>query len=349
LSKGVELCVIESTANYHMLFYDVVSLAMPVTVVNPTLVSAIFKFYGKSDAGDAAFLSQLAAMFEITPSNIPNKMQRNLRVRWKLHDHARLEAVRITGRLRQFLASEGVPIFNAIGMRTRRGIAALMAMSEGGDCDAVLATLRTRDPEKIERFKELLAGLPLTKPVQWYMQAWVPHLDQLMKQQDKAMELILQGVEEYELERHVQIVESIPALTRKFAVRYIAELGDARRYHSKEAFAKACGVAPGVGFSAGKMVVQGKAVHGNRRVLRHMMQCAKAWVIREHKRDGLWWWYQGKLKSRGYMKATHALANRLGNIVWVCITKDELYRPLPVRKYTLSREVGDETDRSSGS
>jgi transposase len=53
-SQHVELVVIESTANYHLLYYDTLrEQGINIAVINPVVVKSLLRVEGKSDKGDA--------------------------------------------------------------------------------------------------------------------------------------------------------------------------------------------------------------------------------------------------------------------------------------------------------
>ncbi len=57
-SHQVEFVVIESTANYHLLYYDVLlQQGINIAVINPLVVKSLLRVEGKSDKGDAMTLA----------------------------------------------------------------------------------------------------------------------------------------------------------------------------------------------------------------------------------------------------------------------------------------------------
>jgi transposase len=75
-SHQVELVVIESTANYHLLYYDTLREAgINIVVINPIVVKSLLRVEGKSDKGDAMTLARLAASFDLKTSNMPDSQQ----------------------------------------------------------------------------------------------------------------------------------------------------------------------------------------------------------------------------------------------------------------------------------
>lgn len=53
-SQQVELVIIESTANYHLLYYDTLRQeGINIAVINPIVVKSLLRVEGKSDKGNA--------------------------------------------------------------------------------------------------------------------------------------------------------------------------------------------------------------------------------------------------------------------------------------------------------
>jgi hypothetical protein len=73
LEQRVEFVVIESTANYHLLYYDTFrEQGINISVINPIVVKSLLRVEGKSDKGDAMTLARLAASFDLKTSNMPD-------------------------------------------------------------------------------------------------------------------------------------------------------------------------------------------------------------------------------------------------------------------------------------
>jgi transposase len=77
-SHAVELVIIESTANYHMLYYDTLrEEGVIIAVFSPIVVKALLRVEGKSDKGDTKTLARLAANFDLKTSNMPDGSKGN--------------------------------------------------------------------------------------------------------------------------------------------------------------------------------------------------------------------------------------------------------------------------------
>jgi len=62
----VEVVVLESTATYHILYFEEFRRAgLDVIIVNPMMVKALLKVEGKSDKADSQTLAKLVANFPL--------------------------------------------------------------------------------------------------------------------------------------------------------------------------------------------------------------------------------------------------------------------------------------------
>ncbi len=104
-SQNVEFVIIESTANYHLLYYDTFrEQGVNIAVINPFVVKSLLRVEGKSDKGDAMTLARLAASFDLKTSNIPDSQQRELRLLYKRIDAWKAQRTQITNRMNSILA-----------------------------------------------------------------------------------------------------------------------------------------------------------------------------------------------------------------------------------------------------
>ena len=128
-----------------------------------------------------------------------------------------------------------------------------------------------------------------------------------------------------DLTSQVDLMCTVPGVTKMLALRIIAEMGANyhQRYFSAEAFAKAIGVVPSNEVSAGKLLKR-KASHGNKRVKFHLLSASKAFAI--HGRGPLRDWFDAYRARSTYLKATSALACRIAEALWWVMVRNEPYR-----------------------
>jgi hypothetical protein len=146
------------------------------------------------------------------------------------------------------------------------------------------------------------------------------------------------------LNEQVDLMCTVPYVTKLLALRIIAEMGENyhQRYYSAAAFAKAIGVVPSNEVSGGKLLKR-KASHGNKRVKFHLLQTAKVFAM--HGKGHLREWYNSYRGRTTYLKAISALARRMAEGLWWVLVRNEPYRYWkgePARTGSQLIEVGDQ-------
>lgn len=322
-SHQVELVVIESTANYHLLYYDVFrEQGLHVTVINPIVVKSLLRVEGKSDKGDAMTLARLAASFDLKTSNMPDAQQRELRLAFKRLDVWKAQRTQATNRANSVLTGYGFTVFRLIPINSPTGLRILQAILDHRS-PAEIALLHPRKAKQPEIEKCAAVELPA------YLDSYLTEVlndVQLLNQRSVAGEMaLLDMIGSCQLDEQVQMMTTVPAVTRMLALRIIAEMGANfhQRYHSAEAFARAIGVVPSNEVSGGKLLKR-RATHGNARVKFHLLAAAKSFAIHGH--GPLKAWFDEYRRRAHYMKATSALARRIAEALWWVLSRDQPYR-----------------------
>jgi transposase len=322
-SHQVELVVIESTANYHLLYYDVFGeQGLHVTVINPIVVKSLLRVEGKSDKGDAMTLARLAASFDLKTSNMPDAQQRELRLAFKRLDVWKAQRTQVTNRANSVLTGYGFTVFRLIPINSPTGLRILQAILDHR-APAEIALLHPRKAKQPEI--EKCAAVELPAYLDSYLEEVLNDV-QLLNQRSVAGEMaLLDMIGSCQLDEQVQMMTTVPAVTRMLALRIIAEMGANfhQRYHSAEAFARAIGVVPSNEVSGGKLLKR-RATHGNARVKFHLLAAAKSFAIHGH--GPLRAWFDEYRRRAHYMKATSALARRIAEALWWVLSRDQPYR-----------------------
>ena len=322
-SQQVELVVIESTANYHLLYYDVFrEQGIHVTVINPIVVKSLLRVEGKSDKGDAMTLARLAASFDLKTSNMPDAQQRELRLTFKRVDVCKAQRTQATNRANSILTGYGFTVFRLVPINSPTGLRILQAILDRRS-PAEIALLHPRKAKQPEIEKCAAVGLPTY--LDSYLQEVLNDVH-LYNQRTEIGETALLAMIPYcHLDEQVQLMTTVPAVTRMLALRIIAEMGANfhQRYHSAEAFARAIGVVPSNEVSGGKLLKR-RATHGNARVKFHLLAAAKSFAIHGH--GPLKAWFDEYRRRAHYMKATSALARRIAEALWWVLSRDQPYR-----------------------
>lgn len=322
-SHQVELVVIESTANYHLLYYDVFrEQGLHVTVINPIVVKSLLRVEGKSDKGDAMTLARLAASFDLKTSNMPDAQQRELRLAFKRLDVWKAQRTQATNRANSVLTGYGFTVFRLIPINSPTGLRILQAILDHRS-PAEIALLHPRKAKQPEIEKCAAVELPA------YLDSYLAEVlidVHLLNQRSADGEMaLLDMIGSCKLDEQIQLMTTVPAVTRMLALRIIAEMGANfhQRYHSAEAFARAIGVVPSNEVSGGKLLKR-RATHGNARVKFHLLAAAKSFAIHGH--GPLKAWFDEYRRRAHYMKATSALARRIAEALWWVLSRDQPYR-----------------------
>jgi transposase len=319
-SQQVQLVIIESTANYHLLYYDTLrEQGINIAVINPIVVKSLLRVEGKSDKGDAMTLARLAASFDLKTSNMPDMQQRELRLLFKRIDAWKVQRTQITNRANGILTSLGftvfrlVPINSTTGFRILQGILAHRTPAEL----ALLHPRKARRPE-IEK----CAAVTLPDFTHAYLADIISDVNNLNLRIEACETELLAKIDIFHLSEQVTLMTTVPGVTRFLALRTIGELGSNfhQRYYSAEAFAKAIGVVPSNEVSGGKLLKR-RASHGNIRLKWHLLSSAKSYSI--HGKGPLHAWYESYKARTNFRKATSALSRRIAEGLWWVMVRNE--------------------------
>lgn len=335
-SQQVEYVVIESTANYHLLYYDILrSQGINIAVINPLVVKSLLRVEGKSDKGDAMTLARLAASFDLKTSNMPDNQQRKLRLLFKRIDAWKMQRVQITNRANGTLTGCGFTVFRMVPINSATGFKIIQAVLDNRQ-PAEIAALHRTQAKRAEIEKS--AAIPLPDYVKDYLQEVLLDVRQLNQRIISGQAELLKQIDTLGLREQVDRMCTVPAVTELLVMRIIAEMGANyhQRYYSAEAFAKGIGVVPSNEVSGGKLLKR-KASHGNKRVKFHLLSAAKVFAM--HGKGPLYDWYRAYRGRVTYMKAISALSRRIAEALWWVMVLDVPYRYWKGERATQGGEV----------
>jgi transposase len=323
-SHGVELIIIESTANYHMLYYDVLrSAGLNILVINPVVVKSLLRVEGKSDKGDAMTLARLASSFALKTSNMPDSQQREIRLLFKRIDAWKALCTQTTNRANGILTGCGFTVFRLVSINSPGGLKILQAILDKRKPNEIALLHRNRIKRPLI---EQCAAVDLPEYLYPYLREVLNDVLNLNQKIREGEADLLDMISSFHLESQVALMCTVPGVTRMLALRVIAEMGANfhQRYSTAEAFAKAIGVVPANEVSGGKLLKR-KASHGNMRVKFHLLSAAKAFAI--HGNGFLKAWFESYRGHSTYLKATSALARRMAEGLWWVMARQEPYKP----------------------
>ncbi len=322
-SHKVELVIIESTANYHLLYYDTLREAgINIAVINPIVVKSLLRVEGKSDKGDAMTLARLAASFDLKTSNMPDSQQRELRLLFKRVDAWKAQRTQITNRTNGILTGNGFTVFRLVPINSGSGLRIIQAIIDHRAPAEIAALYRskTKRPE-IEKS----ASVMLPEYLLDYLGEVLSDVRNLNERVAQGEKEIIAKIEECDLGEQVALMCTVPGVTKMLAMRIIAEMGANyhQRYCSAQAFAKGIGVVPANEVSGGKLLKR-RASHGNAKVKFHLLSAVKAYAIHGH--GPLYDWYSIYRGRSNYMKAVSGMARRIAEALWWVMVRNEPYR-----------------------
>ncbi len=322
-SQKVEFVIIESTANYHLLYYDTLrEQGVNISVINPFVVKSLLRVEGKSDKGDAMTLARLAASFDLKTSNIPDSQQRELRLLFKRIDAWKAQRTQITNRVNSILTGQGFTVFRLVSINSPLGRRILQAVIDKRSPTEIAALHRLRSRrDEIEKS----ASVEIPDYLRSYLQEVLSDVTLLNQRILSGEADVLSRIVSCDLEDQVALMCTVPGVTKMLAMRIIAEMGANfhQRYHSAEAFAKGIGVVPSNEVSGGKLLKR-RASHGNQRVKFHLLSATKSLAI--HGKGPLKDWYTAYRGRSTYMKAISAMARRIAEALWWVMVRNEPYR-----------------------
>lgn len=327
LESDVEVAVLESTAQYHMLFYDALRAAGITThVINPMLIKSLLRVEGKSDKGDAATLARLAASFNLRVSNMPDSQQRMIRLCLRSLDSLKNERTRITNRTNSALTAAGVTVFRLIDLNSVSGLGFCKGIVEGLPRDEIVYKYWKGRKNRIE---ELISCIPNEIPD--YLRRWLKvQLDDINRLNDRIEMQEIEAemlIDQLGLAQQIAIMCTAPAVGPLLALRIIGEMGQDYwvRYHSADAFSKAIGVVPANEVSGGK-IVKKKSSKGNVHVKTHLLNSVKSWLLHGSREAELMQFYLNYRNRATYSKGVSAVARRIAESLWWMGERNTVYR-----------------------
>lgn len=325
---GSELVILESTANYHILFFDVFKQHdIPAKILNPLLVSALLKVEGKNDKGDARTLARLAANFDLKTSNMPDPLQRRIRMYLRTLDKEKARRTQITNRINSTLTANGCNLFRVTKVNSKSGISMIEAIIDGKEKGDILLNHwfgRTASLEKIADAMGELEMIPdFVKP---FLQKLLDELIFLNNQIEKLEEESLSLISDLGLTKFVENLCTLPAMSPLLALRIVGEMGldFTDRYSSGEKFVKAIGVCPNNIVSGGK-VLKKDSSHGNIHLKTPLLNAVKSFCNQNKKDSELRSFFVNYRAKSSYKKATSAVARRLMTIAYAMVRDSKPY------------------------
>jgi hypothetical protein len=267
-------------------------------------------------------LARLAASFDLKTSNMPDSQQRELRLLFKRIDAWKTQRTQVTNRANGILTGYGFTVFRLVPINSPAGFQILQAVIDHRTPAEIAALHRTKTKRpEIEKS----ASVELPDYLRGYLQEVLNDV-RLLNQRVKEGETdLLAKISECNLTEQVDLMCTVPGISKMLAMRIIAEMGANyhQRYCSAQAFAKGIGVVPSNEVSGGKLLKR-QASHGNSRIKFHILCNAKVFAIHGH--GPLKAWFDAYRSRTHYMKAISALGRRMAEALWWVMVRNEPYK-----------------------
>ena len=319
---GSELVILESTANYHILFYDVFKLHhIPAKILNPLLVSALLKVEGKNDKGDARTLARLGANFDLKTSNMPDPLQRQIRMFLRSLDKWKMRRTQITNRINSTLTANGCNLFRVTKVNSKSGISMVEAIIDGKEKGDILLNHWFGKDSSLDKIADAMGELEMIPNfVKPFLQDLLDELIFLNSKIEKLETQSLELISDLGLTEFIANLCTAPAMSNLLALRIIGEMGldFTDRYSSGEKFVKAIGVCPNNIVSGGK-VLKKNSSHGNIHLKVPLLNAVKSYCNKSKDETELKKFFLNYRAKSSYKKATSAVARRLMTMIYAMV------------------------------
>jgi transposase len=186
-----------------------------------------------------------------------------------------------------------------------------------------VSTVRKRVPELLEEGENALSD---------FFRPLLADCYQQLKELDAHIDFYTQELKEHA--RHneaVQRLQTIPGFGPVVASVFHAFVGDGQAFGKGRDVSAALGLVPKQHSSGGKTVLLGISKRGDRYLRSLLVHGARSVVrLAARKDDRLSRWINKLRSTRGYNKATVALANKMARIGWAILSRNNVYRAPPV-------------------
>jgi transposase len=284
----------EACAGAHYWGREIRQLGHTVSLLPPQHVKAYCRGQ-KNDYNDAAGIAEACQHGHIRPVRIKTRVEQDAQLLNELRLQLSREHTRLVNQIRGLLAEYGIVI--------RTGVTALYtAVPELlDDTNALTPQLRLLLNRQYQRLQALRGELN-----------WYEHEVKRQAYEDDVCGRLM------EAPGYGPIVSS--------AVKHW--MGDGKQFMRGRDASAALGLVPRQHSSGGHQHLSGISKRGNRYVRALVVHGARAVVTQAgHKDDPLSQWINRLVATRGFNKATVALANKLVRIAWVIVARGEHYQP----------------------
>lgn len=322
-NQGISHIAMESTGVYWKPVYHILEEFFEIILVNARHIKNVPG--QKTDKKDSEWIAKLLLSGLLKGSFVPDQSIRELRF---LHRHRRkLIGMRTAekNRLQNVLEDANIKLASVVSdVFGVSGMAMVEAMAQGQTDPSVLVTLAKGSLSK----KKALLGKALTGKITEHHQFMLRFVLQSIKHINDQIAQLEARMDQYVLQykEQVQLLESIPGVSKQVATGIIAEIGVAMdAFPSHANLASWAGICPGNNESAGKKY-SSRTTKGNKYLKTTLVEAA--WAATRSKVNPLLADKHRKIAMRrGQRKATIAIGHKILTAAYHVIRDREPYQP----------------------
>lgn len=284
---------LEACGGSHYWGRQIRDLGHAVVLLPPQHVKA-YQRGQKNDYNDARAIAEACQHGAVRPAPIKSVEQQDEQAFHGIRRSLERDRVRLSNQLRGLLAEHGIVIAKGVSA-LRKAVPGILEEADNG----LTARFRLLLNRQYQRF------LQLDEELGWYDQ-----------------QLTIQAREDDVCRR----LDEIPGIGPVVASALKSWMGDGKQFGRGRDASAALGLVPRQHSSGGKDHLYGITKRGDRYIRSLVVHGARAVVARaDQKTDALSCWIVRLKATRGFNKATVALANKLVRVAWVIVARHEHY------------------------
>lgn len=348
-ANNVQKTALESTAVYHKILVESFEAhGITTFVINPSFLAPRSRRSTKRDRLDAKRLTRMLFFGEISldgefkPSYLASGVEEALKKTVRLHDQTVQELTRTKNRIHKLFDTYALGLRKYLGVSsfTKRWLHAIEGVIREFDNYEQLLTFLTQKPsfnpqrrvslekrkKDIQKFLDL-ASMLLTDADRIMLSSLFNQYNMLgdtisqLKQEIKQMTQRLPS----DVQRRIQIADSLPGVSSELATRITLEFGDMKRFSNRRKASRYTGLDVAIRSSGGKVLGLGQiSKAGNRRLRRHLFMAARN-ACRNDRRFRAYYKRMRDIRKLKHTQVICAIARKYGELYYFLVKNDQLY------------------------
>ena len=323
-AEGIEIVAMESTGVYWKPVWNILEDSKcQLMLVNAHHIKQVPG--RKTDVKDAEWIAELLRHGLLTPSNVPNRDQRELRELTRYRHKVTQERGRTVTRIQKTLEGGNIKMSSVVSDLTGVSGRAMLDALVGGQTDAAqianlaVGKLKNKHTELEEALEGNMTG---------HQRFMLTMLLNKLRQQDRELEHLDREIKKRmrPFEPLIKLLDSVPGIAQRGAEEVLAEIGpDMDRYPSAHHLASWAKLCPGNSISAGKRT-QGKRAPSSPYVRSLMIQLA--WGATRKKGSYHQAYHKRVSGRRGSKRAVVAVAHSMLVSIYHMLSENKPYNEL---------------------